>query len=555
MNLASKPSDPVAAGDRSTPLNTVDHSNRIDSVDKAGPIDSDRPTEIRCVDPATREPLGSVRIDSPADVDAAVARARVAQKAWAKTSFAERKRVLSAMLAWTVEHKEEICAEVQRGSGKTRENALLGEIWTVCEKLRWTIGNGEKHLRPEKVSSGLLMHKKARLEYHPLGVVAAIIPWNYPFQNIANPVIPALMAGNAIVIKPSEWVAWSSARFIDSLRGILKDAGHDPDLIQAVQGYGETGAALARSAVDMILFIGSVGNGRRVVQASAERVTPVVMELGGKDAFIVCDDADLEVAVHAAMSGCFINCGQNCVASERILVQDGIYDRFEARALELTRALRQGSSRSGLVDVGAITTPLQLEVIEKLVASAVKQGARLLCGGKRVRADQGNFFEPTLLSGVTPDMDIAREEVFGPVMLLMRVRDDEEALRVANGVSYGLSSSVFSKDRERARRIANQLEAGMSAINEFGGITYMVQDLTFGGVKASGFGRMNGREGLRSMCNIKAVVDDRLPVGFPNKVFPVAEADFGRFSGVIDFRYGKGLGQKWRGLGRMLFGK
>jgi acyl-CoA reductase-like NAD-dependent aldehyde dehydrogenase len=511
--------------------------------------------QIQCVDPATRAPLGSVRVDSPADVDAAVARAKVAQKAWATSSFAERRRVLGALLAYTVEHKEEICAEVQRGSGKTRENALLGEIWPACEKLRWTIGNGEKHLRAEKVSSGLLAHKTARLEYHPLGVVAAIIPWNYPFQNIINPIIPALMAGNAIVLKPSEWVAWSSARFIEALRGVIQDAGHDPNLIQAVQGFGETGAALARSAVDMILFIGSVGNGRRVVQASAERVTPVVMELGGKDAFIVCDDADLEQAVHAAMSGCFINCGQNCVASERILVEDAVYDKFAERALALTSALRQGSSRDGVVDVGAIATPLQLEVIEKLVASAVKQGARLLCGGKRARAEQGNFFEPTILADVTPEMDIAREELFGPVMLLMRVRDDDEAVRVANGVAYGLSSSVFSKDRPRARGIASRLEAGMTAINEFGGITYMVQGLTFGGVKASGYGRMNGREGLRSMCNIKAVVDDRFPIGRPNKIFPVAAADFGRFSGVIDLIYGKGVAQKWRGLTRLLSGK
>jgi len=510
------------------------------------------PAEIHCVDPATRAPLGSVRVDSPADVDATVARAKLAQKSWGKTSFAERRRVLGALLAYIVEHKEEICAEVQRGSGKTRENALIGEIWTACEKLRWTIGNGEKHLKPEKVSSGLMAHKKARLEYHPLGVVAAIIPWNYPFQNIINPIIPALMAGNAIVLKPSEWVAWSSARLIDGLRGVVAGAGHDPNLIQAVQGFGETGAALARSAVDMILFIGSVGNGRRVVQASAERVTPVVMELGGKDAFIVCDDASLEQAVHAALSGCFINCGQNCVASERILVQDAIYDRFADRALELTRALRQGSSRDGVVDVGAIATPLQLDVIEKLVTGAVKQGARLLCGGKRVHAERGNFFEPTILADVTPEMDIAREEMFGPVMLLMRVKDDDEAVRVANGVAYGLGSSVFSQDRRRARAIASKLEAGMTAINEFGGITYMVQGLTFGGVKASGYGRMNGREGLRSMCNIKAVVDDRFPLAIPSRIFPVAAEDFGRFSGVIDLLYGKGVAQKWRGLARLI---
>ena len=509
-------------------------------------------SQINCVDPATRAPLGSVRVDSPADVDAAVARAKVAQRSWGKSSFAERRRVLGAVLAYIVEHKSEICEEVQRASGKTRENALVGEIWPACEKLRWTIANGEKHLKPERVSSGLLLHKRARLEYHPLGVVAAIIPWNYPFQNIINPIITALMTGNAVVVKPSEWVAWSSEQFINALRGVIASTGNSPDLIHAVQGFGETGAALARSAVDTILFIGSVGNGRRVVQGSAERITPVVMELGGKDAFIVCDDAELDQAAHAAMNGCFINCGQNCVASERILVHDSVYDAFADRVTALTRPLRQGSSREGIVDVGAIATPLQLDIIEKLVASAVKQGARLLCGGKRMRAEQGNFFEPTILADVTPEMAIAHDEVFGPVMLLMRVKDDDDAVRVANGVSYGLSSSVFSKNHDRAREIASRLEAGMCAINEYGGATYMAQDLTFGGVKASGYGRMNGREGLRSMCNIKSVIDDRLPLHMPNKLFPVAEGDYGLFSGVIEVLYGKGLRKKWHGLTRLI---
>jgi len=509
-------------------------------------------SQIPCVDPATRERLGAIPVDSPEDVAAAVARAKVAQKAWRRTSFEQRRELLRRLLAYTVDQKDEICLAVQRDSGKTRENALMGEIWPTCEKFRWMIKNGEKYLRPERVSSGLLLHKTARLEYHPLGVIAAIIPWNYPFQNIVNPVIPALMSGNAIVLKPSEWVAWSSDKFVQALQKVVEEAGHNPDLIQAVQGYGPTGAALARSAVDSILFIGSVRNGRRVIEASADRVVPVVMELGGKDAFIVCDDADLEQAVHASLAGCYINCGQNCVASERILVYEDIYDAFEKRAAELVREFRQGSSLEGVVDVGAIVTPLQLDVIEMAVDGAIAEGARVITGGKRVLSDKGDYFEPTILADVTPEMDIAQEEVFGPVMLLMRVRDDAHAVEVANGVAYGLSSSVFSKNRSRARKIASELEAGMSAINEFGGITYMAQGLTFGGVKASGYGRMNGREGLRSMCNIKAVVDDRLPINKANRVFPVAEKDYGVFSAVIELIYGKSLAQRWRGLLKLL---
>jgi acyl-CoA reductase-like NAD-dependent aldehyde dehydrogenase len=510
------------------------------------------PAHIPCFDPATRTSLGEIRVDTPGDVDAAVARAREAQQRWRKSSFAERRAVLRRLLAYTVDQKDEIADTIQRDTGKTAENALIGEVWPTCEKFRWMIKHGEKHLRPERVSSGLLLHKKARLEYHPLGVVAAIIPWNYPYQNIVNPIIPALMAGNAIVLKPSEWVAWSSTKFIDAFRQVLCDAGHSPDLIQGVYGYGATGAALVRSHVDTILFIGSVKNGRRVIEGSAERVTPVVMELGGKDALIVCEDADVEQAVHSALAGCFVNCGQNCVASERILVHERLYDAFEERATALVKAFRQGSSRDGLVDVGAIITPLQLEVIEKAVEGALAQGARLVTGAKRTLGESGDFFEPTILADVTPDMDIAKEEVFGPVMLLMRFRDDDHAVEIANDVSYGLSSSVFSKSAARARRIVDQLETGMSAINEFGGITYMAQDLTFGGVKESGFGRMNGREGLRSMCNIKAVVEDRFPIHQPSKMYPVKPGMYGSVGGALDLVYGRGLRQRWQGLLRLL---
>jgi acyl-CoA reductase-like NAD-dependent aldehyde dehydrogenase len=517
-----------------------------------GPLPNEPRTHVLCADPATRESLGEIRVDTPADVDAAVARAKAAQREWRGTSFEERRAVLRRLMAYTVDHKDEIVETIQRDSGKTRENALFGEVWPTCEKFRWMIKNGEKHLRPERVSSGLLLHKKAQLEYHPLGVVAAIIPWNYPYQNIVNPIIPALMAGNAIVIKPSEWVAWSSAKFIDAFRGVLADAGHNPDLIQAVQGYGATGAALVRSDVDTILFIGSVKNGRRVIEGSAERVTPVVMELGGKDALIVCEDADLEQAVHATLTGCFVNCGQNCVSSERILVHDRLYDAFEQRAAEIVSGFRQGSSRDGVVDVGAIITPLQLDVIDKAVQGAIAQGARVVTGGKRTLADTGDYFEPTILADVTPDMDIAQEEVFGPVMLLIRFEDDDHAVQIANDVSYGLSSSVFSKDRSRARKIVDQLETGMSCVNEFGGVTYMAQDLTFGGVKESGFGRMNGREGLRAMCNIKAVLEDRFPIHQPTKMYPVKPALYETIGAALDLVYGHGLKQRWRGLLKLL---
>lgn len=513
------------------------------------------PGLIQCFDPATRERLGTVPVDDPAQVRLAIARAREAQIGWAETSFALRRRVLRRVADAILERIDDLVELIVRDSGKTRENALMGEIWTVLEKLRWTAANGPKHLRPERVSSGLLMHKRARLEYHPLGVIGAIIPWNYPLQNIMNPLIPALMAGNGFVVKPSEWVAWSARPFAQLVRDALEAEGQSPELVQVVQGYGETGQALIEGGVDSLVFIGSVGNGQRVLEAAAKTITPVILELGGKDPFIVCDDADLPQAAHAALAGCFISAGQNCVAAERLLVHDRVYDEFTRMVGQLVGSFRQGAPRGPeVVDVGAMVTPIQLDIVERLVDRAVEQGARVVAGGRRVLSEQGDFFAPTVLADVTPDMDIMREETFGPVMLLTRVRDDHHAVQVANSTGFGLSSSVFSRDRARARRIADRLAAGMTAINEFGGMTYMAQDLTFGGVKESGFGRINGREGLRACCNVKAVLDDRLPVGFANKLFPVARGDFSRIKGAVRLVYGKGLRQRIAGIGDLVRG-
>src|SRR5690606_17910617 len=218
--------------------------------------------------------------------------------------------------------------------------------------------------------------------------------------------------------------------------------GLPEDLVQIVQGYGETGRALIEGGIDGLIFIGSVGNGQRVAEACAAQLIPAVLELGGKDPFIVCEDAALDAAVHAALSGTFINCGQNCVSSERILVHTSRYEEFEQAVAAVVRDFRQGDSRQGAVEVGAMITPLQLDLVERLVDAAVAEGARVVTGGKRARGAEGDYFEPTVLADVTPAMTIMREETFGPVMLLCRVGSDEEAIRVANSVPFGLGASV-----------------------------------------------------------------------------------------------------------------
>lgn len=499
---------------------------------------------IECYDPATRAPLGSVEIDAPSDVPEIIRRARVAQARFGNTPFSERRRVLGLVLDHVLKHADELCETVVRDAGKTRHNAMLGEVWPVVEKLRWTIANGEKHLVDEVVSSGLFIHKRARIEYQPLGVIGVIAPWNYPLQNILGPTIAALMAGNAVVIKASEWVAWSSARFQHIFDEVLGSAGYSKDLVQIINGYAATGAALVSGGVDKVIFTGSMENGKRVLAEAAKTLTPVVLELGGKDPLIVCDDADLEQAVHATLTGAFINCGQNCLASERILVFESVYPTFEAELVKHTQALRQGAPLAGqVVDMAAVVSPLQLDLIEELVADAVASGARVLAGGKRVLEQQGQFFAPTILADVRPDMRIAREETFGPVVLLMRVRDEEHALELANGTAFGLGATVLTKSQERARRITRKLVAGNISINDFG-LTYMAMDLPFGGVKGSGFGRLNGREGLRACTNPKAVLEDRFPLHMAAKVFPVGERDYELARDVIGVIYSRGLPAK-----------
>jgi acyl-CoA reductase-like NAD-dependent aldehyde dehydrogenase len=516
-------------------------------------VNNPDPNVIPCHEPATGASLGDIAVDDAPAVQAAIGRAREAQVAWGQSSFAVRRRVLRAVLAQLLDNADDIVDRIVRDTGKTRENALMGEIWPVAEKIRWTVKHGERHLRPEKVGSGWLLHKKARIEYQPMGVVGAIIPWNYPLQNLLNPVIPALMAGNAIVVKPSEWVAWSSPSFMQIVKDAVAAEGFSPDLVQCVQGYGVTGAALIRSGVDCVLFIGSVGNGRRVLETAAENFVPVVLELGGKDPLIVCDDADLEQSVHAALGGCFINCGQNCVASERVLVDRSVAAAFEARVVELVEPMRQGlSTPDATMDVGALITPLQIGLVERLVNQAVEEGARLVLGGKRIAAEEGDFFAPTVLADVTPEMTIMNEEVFGPVMLLCAVDGDEQAIEVANGTVFGLSATVMSKDRKRARAIAARLRSGMVAINDFGGLTYMAQDLPFGGVGASGFGRMNGREGLRSFTNQRAVLDDRFPINPPVVLYPVKDTDYAKVKATVQLLYGQGLAARWAGLKALL---
>jgi acyl-CoA reductase-like NAD-dependent aldehyde dehydrogenase len=267
-------------------------------------------------------------------------------------------------------------------------------------------------------------------------------------------------------------------------------------------------------------------------------MVPVVLELGGKDPFIVLEDADLDRAVEGALAGVFVNCGQNCVAAERLLVHHSVAAELERRLQARVSALRQGPPGPGhVLDVGSMANEMQLRVVESQVREAVREGARLVCGGKRNTAHPGFFFEPTVLADVKPEMAIMRSETFGPVLLLAPFQDDAHAVRIANGIDYSLGASVFSRSRARARRVATQIKSGMVATNDFGGMTFMAPALTFGGVGGSGYGRLNGVAGMRACCQTRAVLEDRWPFGFTPPVFPTGEATYAKTQRALRWLY------------------
>jgi acyl-CoA reductase-like NAD-dependent aldehyde dehydrogenase len=510
----------------------------------------DGPTSdtLICRDPATRDELGRIPVTSKAEVVATVRRARVAQRAWAKTSFEERRAVLKLVLDAVVRRRDEICRLAVRDSGKTMVDAAMGEIFPVCEKLRYTIRHGERDLKPEARSPGFLAHKRAWVEWHPVGVVGVIAPWNFPFHNLFCPLVPALFAGNAVVTKVSELASWSAATMIEIVHDALRARGHSTDLVQVVYGWGQTGADLVGSGVDKVFFTGSPKNGAAVMREASDTLTPVVLELGGKDPMIVCEDADLTRAADAAMLGVFTACGQMCVGAERIYVHTKVYGEFVEMMRRRVSALRQGKPLGDeIVDCGAMTMPRQLDIVQELVDDAIAKGAKALVGGKRNTAAGPQFFEPTLLVDVDHRMRITQEETFGPVMVIARFGDDEEAVRLANACPFGLGSSVFSANLQRAERIGRELRCGMTVVNDYG-IAYMVQSLPFGGVGISGFGRINGREGLRACCYEHAFVNDRVPFGKSIAIHPIHRESYGLVSDAVRILYGADLSDRGRAV-------
>lgn len=451
-------------------------------------------------DPSTLDYFGSKPVMTPLEVKETVKRARIAQNTWKNSSFATRKLLMRTMLRYITENQENCARVAVRDSGKTLLDAIIGEVLVTCEKLAWLADSAEQYLLPEYRSTGrMMMMKKVHVEYIPLGVIGAIVPWNYPFHNVFNPVSAALFSGNAIVIKVSEYASWSIGYYKRIIDACLDAVGAPRDLVQFVIGYGQTGDALVRSGVDKIIFVGSPSVGAIVARSASDTLTPVVLELGGKDPFVVCDDVDVQSIIQTACRGVWQNMGQNCAGPERFFVYEKIYDEFCDGVVKVVSQMKVGPSLSDIyVDCGSICMgPRQLKNYQNLVDDAVSKGAKILAGGYIPTGENnslatGSFYPPTILADVPENALIAQEEIFGPIMCIFKVRNnsDEEAIRLANNCEFALSSCAFSGSTARAKRIADRLVAGMSAVNDLEGCTYMSQSLPFGGKNKSGYDRL-----------------------------------------------------------------
>lgn len=462
------------------------------------------PSVIKSFEPATGALLGEVAVASHEDVARTIARARRAQTAWGVLPIEERCARLLRFRDAIVDRAEEIVDVVSRECGKPRADVLGHEVSIAVDQLTYYCRNAPRILEPRELPLHLLKHKKSVVHYAPRGVVGIISPWNFPFVIPMVDVFAALVTGSAAVVKPSDVTPLTLVK----AKEIFDASGLPVDLFGIVQGHGDVGQALIEGGIQKLVFTGGVATGRKVAAACGANLVPAVLELGGKAPLIACADCDLERTANAIVFGGFANAGQVCISVERVYAHESIHDALVGRVSMLTERLRQGDP-SGDVDVGAVTFEKQIEVVEHHIEDAVAKGARVVTGGRRSKGP-GRFFAPTVLDGCDHTMTVMRDEIFGPVVPFQKVSSDDEAIRLANDSHLGLNAYVFTKDREKGRRLAERIEAGSVVVNDVL-VNYGAAEAPFGGIKQSGFGRVHGDDALRDMADARHVLTGRLP--------------------------------------------
>jgi len=486
--------------------------------------------------PATGAIIATVPKLSAEQVAEMAARGRAAQPGWEALGFEGRGEILLRAQKWVMDNSERIIETIVSETGKTYEDAQLAEIAYAAGAFGFWARNAPEFLADEKVktSSVFVKGKKLVIRYAPVGLVGIIGPWNFPLTNSFGDCIPALAAGNAVILKPSEVTPLTSLLMADALR----ECGLPENVFQVATGDGETGGALVDEA-DFVMFTGSTATGKKVLARAAETITPVSLELGGKDPMIVLSDADLERAANAAAFYSMNNGGQVCISTERVYVEEPVYDEFVAKVTEKVRALRQGEPTGfGSVDVGAVTFPPQIDIVERHVEDAKAKGAKVLAGG-HAKEGPGRFYEPTVLVDVDHTMAIMTEETFGPTLPIMKVADSEEAVRLANDSPYGLQAAVFSKDTVRAQEIARRIEAGAVTVND-AQLNYAALEIPMGGWKTSGLGTRHGAAGIRKYTKQQSILVTKLAPKKDIHMFPYSARKSKGLGRALKLLYGRG---------------
>ncbi|MEV4723111.1 aldehyde dehydrogenase family protein [Micromonospora humida] len=477
--------------------------------------------------PATGDEAGSVPIATAGDVDRAVARARTAGQWWAGLGFTGRRTRLLRWRALLAQRVEELAELIHVEGGKPVGDAVV-EVLTAIEHIDWAARNARRVLGPRRVRSRLILAEfSGHLEYQPHGVVGVIGPWNYPVFTPVGSAAYALAAGNAVVLKPSEYTPVVGQWLVDTFAEVVPEQ----PVFTAVHGLGDVGAALCRSGVDKVAFTGSTATARAVMAACAESLTPVLLEAGGKDAMIVDADADLDAAAEACVWGALTNAGQTCIGIERVYAVAPVYDEFVGKVVARAERLTVGADSA---DLGPITMPSQLDVIRRHIDEAIAAGGRAVVGGPA--AVQPPYVHPTVLVDVPESASAIREETFGPTVTITRVADADEAVRRANALPYGLGGSVFG--RRDAVAIARRLRSGMASVNS--ALTFAgMSTLPFGGVGDSGFGRIHGEDGLREFGRAKSVTRRRARSLLPAMTFERTPTDVARIVKITKALYGR----------------
>ncbi len=475
-----------------------------------------------------------------AELAAVMQRARAAHEKIARMSIVERVREIQKLSHYLIAHKDEIAQKLVNENGKSLADAMVGDIFTCVDLIDYYAKNAPKLLCDEKVATPLMLFpKKSKIIYAPIGPVLVISPWNYPLNTALTPSVCAFIAGNAVIMKPSEWTP---------LKGLLDElvtkSGFMQDAMQVVFGGRETGRRLIDLQPAKVFFTGSVRGGKQIMKHCADYLIPVELELGGKDPMLVFDDASMERATNGAVWGALNNAGQGCTSVERCFVQEGIYEEFVRTVKEKFAKLStadtfKGGTDCGNLDIGCITTPFQLEKIAAQVEDARAKGAEVWQSHAPVPGS--STYPPTVITNVTNDMEVQVEETFGPVITISKFRTEEDAIRLANDTPYGLSSSVWALDLQKADRVARRIDAGNVCINDVM-VTEGNSALPFGGVKQSGIGRYKSRVGVHNFCNIKSVMVDTGTKISEAHWYPYTKEKYALLRGVLDIQAQGGLG-------------